>query len=47
MLTARSTSTTAHSYFAKGTAYQRYDTELTDTQTRAESSYTGFDFEND
>lgn len=39
--------TTAHSYFAKGTAYQRYDTELTDTQTRAESSYTGFDFEND
>ena len=39
--------TKTHSYFAKGTKYQSSDTALTDAQARVESSYTGFDFEND
>ena len=39
--------TRTHSYFAKGTKYQSSDTALTDAQARVESSYTGFDFEND
>lgn len=39
--------TKTHSYFAKGTKYQSADTALTDAQARVESSYTGFDFEND